>query len=219
MLENDETHISMVKAFLALWEYGREEDLHRIYHKDFIGFHNNKKLDFDSILKRFHYSRQHYRPNHHALLRLMTISDDAVFILSRWTAIDKEGNKPIETIISRLITLKENQIIQTHTLSEKTIDLEIAATETRAEDLSTELTYKTKLDERIRLLSVEHASNVTLTIREKDCLYCYLMDIPAKEAAKQFNISDRTFQKHIDNIRKKYHLSRVSQLRALFQLI
>ena len=57
--------------------------------------------------------------------------------------------------------------------------------------------------------------SVELSDRELECLYYFLNGYTAKEAAKILDISHRTFEGFIQNIKEKYNCSSKAELRKI----
>lgn len=71
----------------------------------------------------------------------------------------------------------------------------------------------------LKLVNQETQKDIQLTAREIDCLYYYVSGLSSKESAKKVGGSYRTLDKHLENIKLKYQLSSVRDLKNMFQLI
>lgn len=202
------------KRGLRVWETGSTQDLIVLYHPDYREHRHGRLIDLNQLIKRFNFAQTHYVNIHYRLVDLIMLKENKYLSMSKFYATDAETKKPAEMVISTLFHVENKKIIESWAVSTKEID--IASDMEGKEDLTVESAQRKKLDD---ILAFNFKEQVSLSEREKDCLYLYLIALPLREIAKKLHISPTTIETHLRNIKHKCGVNKKVELKKLFKLI
>lgn len=189
------------------------------YHPDFIGQHHLESFNLDVLIERFHYFRKRYNHMECELVEFEVLKDNTIFSFVDFTAFDKNLNMPIELFLAHILILEKGKIKQSYALSKYKMVMKSLQEREDEENFSIQRTARGHFEKTLKLVNQETQKDIQLTAREIDCLYYYVSGLSSKESAKKVGISFRTVEKHLENIKLKYQLSSVRDLKNMFQVI
>ncbi|ODN42913.1 LuxR C-terminal-related transcriptional regulator [Piscirickettsia litoralis] len=189
------------------------------YHKKFKGHYLDQEFNLTQLTERFDYNRKNYSKINNSLIDLLLLKEGQIFTLSRFSAIDNSKDKPVEMFVTNIINISDHKIIELWSISTLQISISSPAEKIKSEDLTIESATKKKFIQSLKVATDNLDKKIVLTSREIECLYLYISGLTAKEIAKEFEISYRTVETHLLNIKNKYGISTKSQLKKLFKLV
>lgn len=208
----------LFKRCLSIWEAGENDQLGEVYHPDFIGGFHTQHFDLAQLANRFKQLHKNYQKVRNTLVDTTLISENQLLVLWQLNALQAGTNLPCEATVSSVLTLKEGRIYRANMLSTNFMDMTAGSDEEISEDLTVESTLRHKFEQRLEMISQHLGIDMLLSERESECLYFYITAYSAKEIGVKLDISQRTVEKHLSNVKAKLHLSTKGQLKKLFKL-
>lgn len=205
---------SFFKHALRIWETGSTDDLLKMYHPEYIEHRHGKIIDLNLLIRRFTFAQKNYVNINYQLVDLIILKDNNYLSMSKFYATDAATQKPAEMVISTLFHLANQKIIESWAVSTNEID--IASDMAGREDLTVESAQRKKLDD---ILAFNFKEKVSLSERETDCLYLYLIALPLRDIATKLHISPTTVETHLRNIKHKCSVKKKADLKKIFKLI
>ncbi len=210
-----------VKAFLdELFENvlprGDLSRLSEFYTDDVVGHQNNQDFYIEDIKERFKILRSHFAAFTFKVENFVLIKGLIIFVVRQnWLA--KPNNEYYESILSVVYRLRDNKICEVWLLA----DTPLETYQKLNEDflLGTKLSnlnVKSKKNFISKLMMSEYFRknpSIRCSEMEKECLYYYLQGFTDKETAKILNLSHRTIETHIANIKTKLNCHSRNELR------
>lgn len=201
-----------------LWESGEETLIPEYYHADFIGHHHGQTFNLDALYKRFVYLHNRYKRPRFNLSEFHMIGDNTILSMLHHLSMDAEKNKMVEFHMAHQFLMENGKIKALWSLSSEELVVKDIENASQTEDVSISTSSKKRFEKCLKIVHDYKDMGVVLTAREIDCLYYYIHGLSSKEIAPLLNISYRTVEKNIENIKKKYDLSHKSELRKIFAL-
>jgi len=202
---------------INLWEGRDSGEIPTLYHESFEGEHNGQSFDREELVQRFAYFQERYKNQLYDLKDFHVIEGNKLFSLLHILAVDTEKNQTVELRISHLFQIEAGKIVKLWSLTSD--PLSIKSLESAAEDQTIENYTKNRFPQLLQLVHTYKELRIQLTAKEIDCLYYYISGLSAKETAPMLDMSYRTVEKHLENIKIKYKLRYKSELRQVFTLV
>jgi DNA-binding CsgD family transcriptional regulator len=205
------------KNLLRTWESGCSDRLKTYYHDDFVGQYHDDKIHLEQLLQRAQYAGKRYTNIDCRMIDVIKIDNCRYHLLSSFYAIDTDTTKEVEMTVSSVLQLHNKKIINAWTLTSKKVNITLSSDQN--EDLSIGCLQRKKMKELINKIAIERKKEINISNREMDCLYLYLGALTAKQIGAALNISYRTVEAHIKNIKNKYNLNKQVLVSMMLRLI
>ena len=207
----------VIKNAIELWQEYRPDELEQAYHSDFTGHHNTQIFNYDLLAERYQYYHKRYTNIRLTLMGQHCLDNGLFHILLELNAIDVEHQCIVELYITHVLQIKQNKIKQLWSISKQELIVDKCQL-MQTEDLSLEKQDKQRFLSALQQVDRAFGDSVKMTSRERDVLFFIFRGYSAKEIGLKMKVSYRTVQKHLENIRTKYQINNLSQLRKIFKI-
>lgn len=224
-MTQDEAKAFLEGIFEDMLPNGRVEKVPEFYTKDVVGHYNGEDFYFDDIIRRCQLLKKYIKYYHFKVENFLLV-DNLLICLTRQNWISKCNNTLHEIRNTCVYRLRDNKACEIWALHDSLSQTE-AAYRTINEDfllgmepVSAENQAKKQFFDRLAVSCfLKSAKTGHLTVMEKECLYYYLNGYSSKETANELNLSARTIETHINNLKEKLYIHTKSELRDRLLLL
>lgn len=209
-----------VSQALSIWEQGDTEKIDNLYTKDVVGHFNNKEFYHGDITQRM-LSTNSYSPKRiYTLQNLVIINDLIIFTMRQvWFKHNEHGLH--ESFLTGIYRIDDDKICEVWIMSDLEMDNYAQASDNIDSSFDQFSVAKRKKSDFLQnmsdMINLQPKKNCKLSDIEIECLFYYFNGYTAKEVARVMDISHRTVEGYLQNIKHKYHCSTRHELRlALF---
>lgn len=210
-----ESATRFIKNLIKTWENGSVSSLSDFYQHSFKGTFLNTSVDINDLEQGFTYLQSRYTSIENKLVSIQQINKNQFLILSYFFALDNVLNQYAELYLTNVITFHDDKVHSIYSHSTRGINPLTLKAESN-EDLTINSRHKKQFF--MQLTHISQRKSTTLSSRELETLYYYLFGKTAKEIGRLLDLSFRTVETHISNIKNKFGVSTKTALMQIFNI-
>lgn len=197
------------EAFMAC----DKEKLRAFFHPDYQATEGGQTFDFEHRFERAVLAKQRYGIYFINFVGFEIINEHAVLFHTHFYGHDTILDKASERHISAYSEFSGDLVIREVYISSPPLTGDFDAA---LANVTIEENYKHKL---FQLLEHVNFNHISLTLREINCLFHYLIGKSYREIGELLFISNKTVDSHLSNIKIKCGLENTKQLKSYFKIL
>lgn len=186
--------------------------LRQLFHPDFVGVDSGVEYDFSHIIERTQHTKARYGCYFFKLIDCQSLGPDQALMLTYFYGHDQQLDKACERHFAVHLTFKEGKIISEAILCNPPFEPGFNSLNTH---VTIEALQRQKLYQILKMANFHHLS---LTSRELDCLFHYLIGKTYRETGEALHISGKTVDSHLTNVKSKCGIESLKELKSFFKL-
>ncbi|MDF2940658.1 MAG: helix-turn-helix transcriptional regulator [Gammaproteobacteria bacterium] len=213
-MNREEAYLFLTDLLCECVPKGQVERVGNFYTKDVVGHFRDEEFYFEDLEKRIELLGKNIEKHSIEIIDFM-LFDSFIMVASRQSWRNKTDKKIIELVMSVVYRMRDNKICELWVISDTPLESFAKVNQNfpkSMQPLAIDEKDKASFIRQVKYV-FKHHQWPKLSQREQDCLYYYLNGFSAKEIAKSMDLSTRTVEDYLRNVKGKCGCSSKVELR------